>query len=167
MSDEPWKFFGHTAITWTNVDISSTVFGGIHFRSISQEVLMNFTRKMLKIILLKLEKLTTSPRGQWVNDMVTIHPLLHNQFQKTGVSGWIWIHCLHSNLVSDTENCYTTSSRHHMFIDKKGTPQLGTLLTLSVLKPEYLWNLINIMAADARAPCVTRSSSTLLLKEQV
>ena len=31
----------HQAITWTNVDLSSKVFCGIHLRSISQEVLMN------------------------------------------------------------------------------------------------------------------------------
>ena len=34
------------AITWTNVDLSSKVFCGIHLRGISQEVLMNLIHNM-------------------------------------------------------------------------------------------------------------------------
>ena len=48
------------AITCANVDISSTVFSGIHMRAISQDVLV-----VLTIILFK--KITTFPCGQWVN----------------------------------------------------------------------------------------------------
>ena len=53
-------------ITWTNVNLQSEVFCGIHLRTISYEMLMNFIHRMcyggctFKIII-------TSPRGQWVN----------------------------------------------------------------------------------------------------
>ena len=40
------------AITWTNIDLSSEMFTGIHLRTISQEMLMNLTRNMCSEITL-------------------------------------------------------------------------------------------------------------------
>ena len=54
----------HQAITWTNGDISSVRYFGIHLRAISRWVgKVQFCKLTLDIIFFKI----TAPRGQWVD----------------------------------------------------------------------------------------------------
>ena len=44
---------GHQVITWTNVDVSSKLFCGIHLGAISLEVLLNFSCNLCSEIVLE------------------------------------------------------------------------------------------------------------------
>ena len=60
----------HQTIIWTNVDVSSMEFCGIHLRTISQPVpKLLFCIRSLKINYTFTITAATFPRGQWVNSL--------------------------------------------------------------------------------------------------
>ena len=67
----------HQAITWTNVDLSSKMFCGIHLKAISQEELMSLIHH---ITLLKLH--CHIPRRQWIKEWIT-HVRSGGRFKNT------------------------------------------------------------------------------------
>ena len=85
-----WRYH---AITWTNVDVSSKVFCGIHLREISHEIPMEPIRNMCSnITLWKL--LPHTPWAKWVN---TLRPRQSGRhfadaiFKCNCLNGNIWI----------------------------------------------------------------------------
>ena len=116
-------------ITWTNVDLSSKVFCGIHLRPISQEVQMNLIQNMCSEItpLILLPHLpgateltcfchTPWPSGQSVNSFVprlVPHPSSRNPPQES----WYW-HCMTTSgiVLSSRSYCQGVRPRSALWI---------------------------------------------------